>query len=169
MLKWTIVIAFNMAYGLIAGFITSRIFNSRRWDTHTWYYAIDMEDIKMILQVAVASTLIGILCYLVFPTRSRWMLSGFVLGNLLPIVTFFFKYLDSLHASLLYNAKLDVVVDTKLKLAMEIYRSFSFVQFFVLSLCTLLYAWVFLLVPILGLGWGYLLYTHVNAFITKLN
>jgi len=159
MLKWVFIIAFNIVFGLVSGFITSRIFNSRDWNNSNWYFIIYKEDMKMILCVAFASTLAGIFYYSLIPkSQSIWRWAGILFGSTVPVLTFLFLHVLDLYHDLVLRPKPGVILDTKIKLIVELYRSFNFIEFFVIAMFTLLYGWVSLLVPVLGLAWGYLMY-----------
>lgn len=90
---------------------------------------------------------------------------------MVPVLTVFFIYLSD-HYSILNTEyqnlkaeyetlKLDPksgTISLKRKLFLDLYHSFSLPGFILLPMITLLYGWISLLVPILGLTWGYLMY-----------
>lgn len=167
---WLAIIAFNIVFGFFSGYITSRVFNRRDGDVK--WYLVDRDDKQMILSVAMASNLAAMLCYLIFPKQpSGWMWIGLNFGNMVPAFTIFFIYLSDQYQILNaeyqdLKAKYDAlnlgpksgIISLKRKLFLDLYHSFSLPGLILLPMITVLYGWIFLLVPILGLTWGYLMY-----------
>jgi hypothetical protein len=160
--KWATIIVFNIVFAFAAGFITSRVFHTR--DGGRWYL-IDKEDRRMILCVALASILAAALVMTFSTKHVAWWISGICFGNAVPVLTFFFRYVAGQYDELILRPKPGIILDTKIKLITALYYSFNSTEFFVLSFFTLLYGWISLLVPGLGLIWGYMTYHHHTAQI----
>lgn len=157
-----IILVFNILYGLMSGFITNRVFNDRDWNRRNWYYIINKDDARMIICIAIASTLIGMFFYYILPKDTlKWGTKGILFGSFVPFLAAALLYFVGLYDTLTRYANPELVLDTKLKFIAEFYRSFRFVELFIFSLFSSLYGWVFLLVPALGLGWAYVLYHYV--------
>jgi hypothetical protein len=161
MTKGLLILAFNILFGLITGFITSLVFRGdsvvvaggkRR----------NIDRIKMVRFVTIAVILAGTFYCAVFPfQRSSWALYGMIFGNTVPVLVVFFMCLANKAGELIERPKPGITTATKAAFAREVYHSFKMAEFFVLSLFTLLYGYVFLLIPVFGLAWGYIMYNFL--------
>jgi hypothetical protein len=156
-----LILAFNIVFGLVTGFITSLVFrsdsvvvagNKRR----------NIDRIKMIWFVTVSVTIAGMFWYAVIDTdRSSWVPYGMLFGNTVPVLVVLFMSFANKVETLIERPVQGITPHTKFKFAREVYRSFRMAEFVLLSLFALLYGYVFLLVPVFGLAWGYIMLNYL--------
>ncbi len=161
MTKALLIVLFNIAFGFASGFITSRIFTLRDRGQGKWY-AVDKEDRKMIFSIVLACFIVGALFALALPKKKTiWMAAGMSFGSLIPWVSFFFIHVWAQYDELTLRPKRGMLLDTKLNFLKELYRSFRGTEYLITAMFVSLYGWLSLLVPLLGLAWGYVMYQYL--------
>jgi hypothetical protein len=162
-MKWLIIIAFNITFGLAMGYVATRIFNTRGYSTNpddnTKQWQIEK---KNILTIAFATLVCGIFCFCLFDKNpSTWMVKGFIFGHMVYILSVYLNYLRSQAEELILRPGPGIVINTKLEFITELFRTVSFPGALWLTIVSLLYGYISLLIPLGSMAWGYIMYRHL--------
>jgi hypothetical protein len=158
MITWIILVLFNGLYGWLSGFITSLVFGSRN-GTSSSRQNQRKENKKMIVCVTTATFFSGMVWYIISPKEpSSWLLSGILFGVTVTLLTPFLLYCLSQWQDLALRPKPGIIIKNKKEFIQEWWRSIKTMDAIVMSMFTLLYGIFTLLTPILGLGWGYVVF-----------
>ena len=162
-MKFLIIIVFNLVFGLAFGFVGTRIFNHRGYSTNPDDNRKQWQSEKKDILIITAATIIcGLLCYWLFDKNpSTWKVKGFIFGNMVSILSIFLIYTRSQVEELLLRPAHGVVINGKLDFITELFKTFSFPGGLWLALISLVYGYIFLIIPLTSLAWGYLTYRHL--------
>jgi hypothetical protein len=162
-MKWIIIIVFNLVFGLASGYIATRIFNHRGFSTNPednikqW-----QKEKKDIVTIAFSTLICGIICFWLFDKNSsNWMAKGFIFGNVVFILSVYLNYLRSQAEELILRPGPGIVINSKLEFITELFRTVSYPGTFWLTMISLFYGYISLLIPIGSILWGYIMYRHL--------
>jgi len=153
-MSWWIVILFNLGFGLLAGCITSQVFNNKGGLYSGGPSHEKKDQLKMIMRVTVASGICGI--FWTYFSASSWVLTGLLFGISTTILTFLFLFVPAKWRDFSEKCGVQKKDQKGLRYFRKFVESLQAVEFFVLGAFTLLYGLIFLLTPGLGILWAYL-------------
>jgi hypothetical protein len=155
-MNWLHVILFNCGFGLLAGYITSLVFNNKGGLYSGGPEQEKKNQRKMILHVALASFISGIFWTCLAGATSAWIVAGLFFGITTTLLTFFFLYIGAKWHDFLEKSGTKKEDRRNAQLFRAFAKSLLWVEFVVVGGMTLIYGFIFLLTPGLGILWGYL-------------
>ena len=158
MAKWIIIIAFNILFGLLMGFIVTRVFNNRGYSTNPNDNELQWKvERKRILAITIATVICGPLFWGALKEKPfLWLGYGLLFSHTVTILSIFFVYTHNQWEELELRPKPGVIITSKMEFISELYKSFSAPGAFFLVLASIFYGYISLLIPLTGLAWGYL-------------
>jgi hypothetical protein len=158
-MNYFLVMLFNAGFAIFAAFVTSLIFNFKGISTNK--KTIRKDSRKMLVRVATATFISACFWMFFFTHKSGVEFPvGLMFGMTSALLTLLFIYIGDKWAEIKYRPGPELVIDSRLQFVRAVLKSMSLMEFFIVGCFVMLYGFISLTIPGLGILWSYLM-THL--------